>query len=316
MRWAGVPFRLRMPDRYVRLLHPAFLVALVVLLVNDHVLKAAVPSAATGKLSDLGGLVVLPVLLCTVVGLERRSAVWAVHLGVGVAFAVLQLVPTEAVASLGAVLGLPLRHTPDPTDVAALAVLPVGAWLAQRPASRAPRRLAPVALAASVFAVAATSMPLNLALIEEEPIARAATPLEALEALEWGLAAEGIEADRRPFPSREEIARDLGRDLDDPVVVETNGRLRAREARGEATYRISFAHPVVGGARDSVFVVLDLLTAWDEGSGALVVTLREPRGTRGFQGSAPERRLDELRAISRARVIRPLQASGVRTEAD
>ena len=45
------------------LLHPATLLALGLLVLNDHVLKAAYPGAITGKLSDLGGLAFFPILL-------------------------------------------------------------------------------------------------------------------------------------------------------------------------------------------------------------------------------------------------------------
>jgi hypothetical protein len=40
--------------------HPVTLLSLVLLLVNDHLLKDAYPGLATGKLSDLAGLVVAP----------------------------------------------------------------------------------------------------------------------------------------------------------------------------------------------------------------------------------------------------------------
>lgn len=44
-------------------LHPVALAGLVVLLLNDHVLKAAAPSWVTGKLSDVAGLAFFPFLL-------------------------------------------------------------------------------------------------------------------------------------------------------------------------------------------------------------------------------------------------------------
>ncbi|GEK21191.1 hypothetical protein CXY01_17110 [Cellulomonas xylanilytica] len=53
-------------------LHPVALVGLAVLLVNDHVLKAAVPGWWTGKLSDLAGLAFFPFLLVALVDLARR----------------------------------------------------------------------------------------------------------------------------------------------------------------------------------------------------------------------------------------------------
>src|SRR5688500_18032602 len=55
------------------LANPAFLAALAVLLINDHVLKGAglLPGWVTGKLSDLAGLIVAPVLAAVV--LRARS---------------------------------------------------------------------------------------------------------------------------------------------------------------------------------------------------------------------------------------------------
>jgi hypothetical protein len=45
------------------LLHPVALVALVLLVLNDHVLKSAYPGLVTGKLSDAAGLTVFPLFL-------------------------------------------------------------------------------------------------------------------------------------------------------------------------------------------------------------------------------------------------------------
>jgi hypothetical protein len=45
------------------LLHPVALAALVLLVVNDHVLKSAYPGFVTGKLSDAAGLTVFPLFL-------------------------------------------------------------------------------------------------------------------------------------------------------------------------------------------------------------------------------------------------------------
>jgi hypothetical protein len=56
----------RMPVRFVpadALLHPLAIAALVVLVLNDHVLKDLAPGPLTGKLSDVVGLVVLPLLV-------------------------------------------------------------------------------------------------------------------------------------------------------------------------------------------------------------------------------------------------------------
>lgn len=49
------------------LLEPVPLVALAVLVLNDHWLKTLAPGAVTGKLSDLAGLVVFPLLLVALI---------------------------------------------------------------------------------------------------------------------------------------------------------------------------------------------------------------------------------------------------------
>jgi hypothetical protein len=51
------------------LLHPAFLLALFVLLLNDHVLKRVCPGVLTGKLSDFAGVLLLPIFLHAVLEL-------------------------------------------------------------------------------------------------------------------------------------------------------------------------------------------------------------------------------------------------------
>ena len=45
------------------LLHPLALAALVLLILNDHLLKDLAPGPLTGKLSDVAGLVVLPLII-------------------------------------------------------------------------------------------------------------------------------------------------------------------------------------------------------------------------------------------------------------
>lgn len=141
------------------LLHPAFLAAVVLLVVNDHVLKGSglLPAAVTGKLSDVAGLVVAPVAVGALTGvrgeLGRRVLVGVV----GVAFAITELSQSSAdalahlLASLGVVRA---RLVADPTDLWALAVLPLPYALlgaGRAPASRvAPRVSLGVALLACV----------------------------------------------------------------------------------------------------------------------------------------------------------------------
>jgi hypothetical protein len=75
------------------LLHPVALFALVVLVVNDHVLKAQFPGVITGKLSDFAGMIVAPLVLVALVRaiapVRGRSVMvgWCAALVVGVGFA-------------------------------------------------------------------------------------------------------------------------------------------------------------------------------------------------------------------------------------
>lgn len=141
------------------MLHPVLLIALLILIVNDHVLKAAYPGWLTGKLSDFTGLVVFPLMLLSVLdlvlgALRRRSSVVVavVLIGSGAVFAVIQINPAAAEAyrhfmgviqyPLRRVFGepsfSPVRHVADPWDLIALPAL--GAvWLVFQRGTRALR---------------------------------------------------------------------------------------------------------------------------------------------------------------------------------
>jgi hypothetical protein len=109
------------------LLSPAWLLALALLLANDHWLKYAdlAPGAVTGKLSDLAGMVVAPVLLAVLLRVRRRGALLACHVAVGLVFTAIKLSPTCAGGwswSMG-LLGYPWTIVCDPTDLLALPCL-------------------------------------------------------------------------------------------------------------------------------------------------------------------------------------------------
>jgi hypothetical protein len=53
------------------LAHPVTLLALLVLVLNDHVWKARHPGLVTGKLSDVAGVVLTPAVLGVGIGLVR-----------------------------------------------------------------------------------------------------------------------------------------------------------------------------------------------------------------------------------------------------
>jgi hypothetical protein len=56
------------------LVRPPAVLALVTLILNDHVLKRSWPGLLTGKLSDIAGLVFLPLLIISIYELARAAA--------------------------------------------------------------------------------------------------------------------------------------------------------------------------------------------------------------------------------------------------
>ncbi|HEU4409634.1 MAG TPA: PQQ-binding-like beta-propeller repeat protein [Polyangiaceae bacterium] len=146
------------------LLRPAWLVALLALLLNDHVLKGAgiLPRWLTGKVSDVAGLVVAPALLALVVRARGRVAVAACHAAVGLGFSLLKTVPGAAEAWSQALSWLvPSRLWCDSTDLVALPALALSWRLlaAARPQSPSERERGRhlVAAALGLFGCVATS---------------------------------------------------------------------------------------------------------------------------------------------------------------
>ncbi|MEU5668879.1 hypothetical protein ABZ749_00645 [Micromonospora sp. NPDC047753] len=152
------------------LCHPATLVALVLLLVNDHVLKVAFPGPVTGKLSDVAGLVLAPPLVAVLLTLlvprlPSRAAALAGLVAVGAGFAVVKSsgYAAELASSAWTVLAGPSLVRADRTDLLTLPALCLSWWSwtrsRRRPVRRRTARLVRllVVLPPAVLAVAATS---------------------------------------------------------------------------------------------------------------------------------------------------------------
>ena len=77
------------------LVAPVSLAAIAVLVINDHVLKAAVPGVVTGKLSDVAGMIFFPLLLAAAleqIGIRRGAqTIVAAAIATGVVFAAVKL---------------------------------------------------------------------------------------------------------------------------------------------------------------------------------------------------------------------------------
>gem|GEM_PF-2279230 len=147
------------------LLHPVFVSALVLLVINDHWLKGAgmLPTWLTGKLSDFAGLIVAPIVLVCLLRLKSRRSILAAHGLIGLVFALTELSQpfADQLASLWHLAGIPhASFRADLTDLWALVVLPIPYALTSREVTDKTRAFAPrVTFAAALLACIATPAP-------------------------------------------------------------------------------------------------------------------------------------------------------------
>lgn len=153
-------------------LHPVALAAVVVLAVNDWLLKPWIgPSAITGKLSDVAGLAFAPVVLSAAIGLALRLAaglgarldpslsrrrLLACTLATGAVFAAVKVDATAAglLAELLSRLGRPAAIYLDRTDLLCLPALAIAVWI-----GRDELRRVPLGRAAAIHRLARSARP-------------------------------------------------------------------------------------------------------------------------------------------------------------
>ena len=192
------------------LVHPAWLLSLGVLVLNDHVLKAALHSPLTGKLSDFAGLVVAPALLAAVLGVRTLRGWWLAHLAVGAVFTALQLSPAVAGAwsALFAVLGLSWHTVCDPTDLLALPMLVVSAAGFRRALEPRPLRRGVMLLAGGTGLVAS---------IATSPHGIPGAPWIQAEVFVHNATSDAVELHMRPL--REGVVLDCEAVMADPAIL-------------------------------------------------------------------------------------------------
>lgn len=109
------------------LLHPVFVLALVVLALNDHLFKGSgVWPSVTGKASDFAGLLVAQGVLAVGIRIRSRRAFTGLSIVLGCAFVAIK---TSGAASAFYEHALSFVHATNvvaPTDLVALVVLPLG----------------------------------------------------------------------------------------------------------------------------------------------------------------------------------------------
>lgn len=120
------------------LAHPGAVLALVILVLNDHVLKQAWPGWVTGKASDVAGLVVAPLLLAallTIARVPRPTGSALVATGLGFVFCKTTTFGAAVTSSVWSLFGTPTAIRADVTDLIALPAL-WGAWQVHRVVAR------------------------------------------------------------------------------------------------------------------------------------------------------------------------------------
>jgi hypothetical protein len=134
---------------------PEFVVAILLLLANDFLLKPWLANAFTGKLSDFAGLFALPFFLAAFLPGRRAP----IYLGTALAFTFWKLPMSDAwIGAWNAVSPLDVGRVADASDLMALGILPLSWWCSARPRQVVDVRWRTVALAGiSLFAFAATS---------------------------------------------------------------------------------------------------------------------------------------------------------------
>ncbi len=128
--------------------------ALGILVLNDHVLKYAgvLPGWLTGKLSDVAGLIVAPVLAARLARARTPRARALAFAAVALPFCAVKLSPAAAGALVTALgwLGIRWRLWCDATDLLALAALPLAWHICQPSGAGRDRRSRPARAAGAV----------------------------------------------------------------------------------------------------------------------------------------------------------------------
>jgi hypothetical protein len=133
-------------------MHPLTVVSVILLIVNDWILKRHVPGAITGKLSDIAGLVFAPLVLASAIGLalhlaarlgarvdpslSRRRLLTCIA-ATGIVFTAVKLSP-DAARVLADLLPRGSRIVVDATDLLTLPALAIAYFIGRDELRRVP----------------------------------------------------------------------------------------------------------------------------------------------------------------------------------
>lgn len=134
------------------LLHPIVILSFILILLNALVFQPISPSWLTGKLADFAWMVIIPLALAALVNPISYEKAFPLAAGISALLLVLlKAVPaTNLLANqlFSSTLNTPFKLLLDPTDLLALAALPLAwwVWIQPRGATRRVWRFAPLAL--------------------------------------------------------------------------------------------------------------------------------------------------------------------------
>ena len=132
-----------------------FLLGLVILLLNDLVLKGVFNNWLTGKLSDFAGLLVFPLFWVAIFSNHTRK----IHIITGLLFIYWKSPMSQVLITTWNNIGLfPIARVVDYSDLMALSVLPFSYIISHKTDSRKSIRIPPIVpLLVASFAFMATS---------------------------------------------------------------------------------------------------------------------------------------------------------------
>lgn len=108
------------------ILHPIFITGLLVLILNDLILKWYFSNVITGKLSDFSGLLILPIFISYFLARTRKS----IALIIGILFVIWKShLSSPVIEYINSLSFFRFRRVVDYTDLMALTILPVSHYV-------------------------------------------------------------------------------------------------------------------------------------------------------------------------------------------
>ncbi|HAN77051.1 MAG TPA: hypothetical protein DCQ31_04375 [Bacteroidales bacterium] len=116
-----------MKNKIEKLTHPLFIVSLLILILNDFVLKAYYPNVITGKLSDFAGLFIFPIMILLLFkdANSKRFQI-IIFTVVAISFIIWKVLPIDSfLEKINTLIPFAPSRTKDFSDLIALIVLPL-----------------------------------------------------------------------------------------------------------------------------------------------------------------------------------------------